>query len=137
METETLVIMVLGLVGVVGLAVIAYLARTQAGQAAEFARIFEGTLVQLVARADVALAPYGAQLKPANKFLSALEQQVDDPGDWLIQVLSERTGTPAEDIIALLQPPLQRGVDLTDGVPAAPEDEEPEPEVGEPGGTAR
>lgn len=134
METETLVVIVLGLVGLVGLAVIAYLARTQAGQAAEFARIFESALMELVAKADVALAPYGERLKPANRLLSALEQQVDEPTDWLIEEIAKRTGTPAADIIAILQPPLQRGVDLTDGVPATPPKE---PEKTDPGGAIK
>lgn len=141
MTQQELLIVVLGLVGVVGLGVIAYLARTQAGQAAEFGRIFDGTLTQLVTRADATLAPYGERLSPAHNLLSTLEQLVDEPGDWLIKILAEKTGTPAADIIAILQPPLQRGVDLTDGVPAdttlGPAVVVPEQEAGEPGGAVK
>lgn len=134
MDNQTLVIIVLGLFGVVALAVIAYIEKTRAAQLGELGALFTGLLEKLVQEADVALEPYGEQLKPAHEALTYLKQQVDEPTDWLIKQLAARTGTPATDIIAVLTTPIQYGMDLTDGLPATPPSE---PEQGEPGGTAK
>lgn len=117
MTQQELLIVMLGLVAIVGLSVIAYSSKTRKGELSELAWMFQGVLTQFLERADVTLAPHGEKLRPAHSLLEYLESLVDEPTDWLIEQLAKKTGTPAADIIALLQPPLQRGVNLTDGVP--------------------
>ena len=134
MDNQMLVVVVLGLFGLSGLAVIAYINRTRRGELGELTRLAQSLTTQMLEHADVKLAPYGERLKPANEALSFLKQQVDEPTDWLIKQLAERTGTPADDIIAVLATPLQHAMNLTDGVPATPPKA---PEQAEPGGTTK
>lgn len=84
-----------------------------------------GAFEILIQRAGDLLAPHGQQLRPVHDALGFVETLTDEESDWLVGLIAKVTGQPADVVITTIKPLLERGQDLTDGVPdsaAAPVD---------------
>lgn len=104
METNQLIIVVLGVVGIMGLAVLAYSAKKMS----EFRLVLEPIAKILIERADVALAPYGSALAPVHEMAEAAGTLFDQDTDALVQAL------PA-NVVKALTVVLSYAQTLTDG----------------------
>ena len=106
METNELIIVVLGIIGVSSLAVFAYYAKKMS----ELGLMVEPIAKILIERADVALASYGSALSPIHEVSEAIGTLFDQENDALVRIL------PA-NVVAALNVFLGYAQTLTDGVP--------------------
>lgn len=123
--------MIIIVLAVVGLAfsLFAYLTNRQ------WAGVVKEIVGPLIARADMALVPYGSQLATAHQVAEAATGLIDQNSDWIIQQLATLTGKPPDVISAKLLDFFGTLEDLTDGEPEVPDPTTQE--TGEPGGAVR
>lgn len=110
MSNEQLIIVVLGALAALALGVIAYISQQRKGDVAALAELLKPVLEALAVRADVALAPYGAALRPAHALVEAAGTLIDEPTDYAVQHLPPAVIAAAREIAAWADK-------LTDGVP--------------------
>lgn len=110
-ETNQLIIIVLGLLAAVALIV---MERMNASRSAEIEALLSGVAIQ----ADRILANYGRQLEPVHHLALTAESLIDEDTDFAVQHL------PAE-VIQAAQTVVDFTKRFTDGVAGS----EPEPEV--------
>ncbi len=84
-----LALICMGLVAVVALAVLAYAQQARKSELAAFIEPFQGVLEQAFKRFDDFLSQYGAPLKPVNELVTATATLIDDPNDFLAQLLPD------------------------------------------------
>lgn len=119
MENAELIVM--GILGVIVLVVFAYVSNRQMATLTAFIAPFVGVMNTLIQRADVALVPYGAQLRPVNDLAGAVTTLVDQDTDALVQVLPD-------EVIAALRVLLGHVGKLTNGVADAAAGEDTPPQ---------